>query len=64
MNKKQYGEGKYQRKSTQYITTRIEKTATEDMEIMCDFIKKHFQGRFYRKSRNVEEFIEDVSEYF
>jgi CBS-domain-containing membrane protein len=31
---------------------------------MYDFIKKHFQGRFYRKARNVEEFIEDVSEYF
>jgi hypothetical protein len=33
------------------------------MEIMYDFIKKHFQGRFYRKSRDVNEFIEDIAEY-
>jgi hypothetical protein len=32
------------------------------MEIMCDFIKKHFQGRFYRKPRDVNEFIEDIAE--
>jgi hypothetical protein len=34
------------------------------MEIMNDFIKKHFQGRFYRKRRNRDEFIEDISYYF
>jgi acetyl-CoA carboxylase beta subunit len=33
------------------------------MEIMHDFSKKHFQGRFYRKPRDIEEFNEDVMEY-
>jgi hypothetical protein len=34
------------------------------MDIMYDFIKKHFQGRFYRNPRNIEEFVEDIGYYF
>jgi hypothetical protein len=29
-----------------------------------DFIKKQFQRRIYRKSRDIDEFIEDVGYYF
>jgi hypothetical protein len=46
-----------------HLTTRIKKLANEDMEIIYVFIKKHFQGRFYRKPRDIDEFIEDVAEY-
>jgi hypothetical protein len=47
-----------------YITTVIEKLADERMEIMYNFLKDHFQGRIYRKSRDIEEFMEDIMEYF
>jgi hypothetical protein len=34
------------------------------MEIMIDFIKKHFHGRIYRKPRDIDEFVEDIGYYF
>jgi hypothetical protein len=46
------------------VGTKVEKVAHEDMEIIMDFIKKQFQGRIYRKSRNIDEFIEDIDYYF
>jgi hypothetical protein len=33
------------------------------MKITKDFIKKHFQGRIYRKPRDMDEFIEYLSYY-
>jgi hypothetical protein len=31
---------------------------------MMEFLKKHIQGRIFRKPRNVDEFIEDIGYYF
>jgi hypothetical protein len=47
-----------------YIKTRIEKLADVNMVVMYDFIRKHCQGRFYRKPRDMEEFMADIMEYF
>jgi hypothetical protein len=47
-----------------YAISRVEKVAKEDMEIMMGFLKKHIQGRIFRKLRNVNEFIEDIGYYF
>jgi hypothetical protein len=46
------------------VVTKVEKITNEDMEIMMDFIKKHFQERIYRKPKNIDEFIEDICYYF
>jgi hypothetical protein len=32
------------------VIRKIEKVANEDMEIMMDFIKKHFQGSIFREA--------------
>jgi hypothetical protein len=47
-----------------YITTKIEKLANEEMVIMYNFMDEHFQGRLYRKPRDIEEFAEDLMIYF
>jgi hypothetical protein len=46
------------------MTTVVEKFANEEMKIMYDFLKKHFQGRIDRKPRDIDEFCEDVLYYF
>jgi predicted Fe-S protein YdhL (DUF1289 family) len=38
------------------VTTVIEKLANEEMKIMYDFLKKHLQGRIYRKPVDIEYF--------
>jgi hypothetical protein len=47
-----------------YITTKIEKLANEEMVIMYEFMKEHFQGRIYRKPRDLEEFMGNIMIYF
>jgi hypothetical protein len=47
-----------------YVVTKGEKIAHDNMEIMMNFIRKHFQGRIYRKPMDIDEFIEDIYYYF
>jgi hypothetical protein len=47
-----------------YITTKIEKIANEEMDLMYECLKKQFQGRIYRKPRDIEEFMDDMLIYF
>jgi hypothetical protein len=45
------------------LKTKEEKIAIAGMELMFKFLKKNFNGRISRKSRDVEESQEDIFNY-
>jgi hypothetical protein len=44
------------KKQSIYVTTRVEKLANEDIEIMYDFIKKHFNEDFTENQETLKIF--------